>query len=527
MIIGAQGEERITAEEVARRLDTINYEITCGSRPGPARSAAASHERPPRSLVRDALAGSAPGWSAAPSAIACSAARWSISISSSTATSARPPSGSPAPLGGPIVPPLQAFGAWRVLAADRSLQADLTPLRGGDLGADLELRDFTVNAIAEPLAGGEPVDPTGGRADLAARRLRMAAPNAFADDPLRVLRTGRLGAGARLRDPDPATVGRRATPPRSSAQVAGERVFEELKRMLAADRALEGIGWPADVGALDAVLPEIAELARRGAEPLPRPRRPRPHARGAGEVIEIERRPGAVLGSEHGRRVRRTARRAAGGRADARDGLRLGALLHDARSRRTPSCARRAAAGSPATTARAPRSRATILTRLRASERLAPRRRAHAPPPAPRLPRAPASRSTRGRSTRTSRRPSRWSVDVTLLVLADRLATRGRKRDEAIERARRASSTSCSPEVLGWRESRRPPAALMRGDALAGALGDRPGAGGRATARRALGGAVRRGGYERGSGGGVRRSLGRCGRSAASRTISTAAATVS
>jgi alanine racemase len=30
VLIGADGDERITAEEVARRLDTINYEITCG-----------------------------------------------------------------------------------------------------------------------------------------------------------------------------------------------------------------------------------------------------------------------------------------------------------------------------------------------------------------------------------------------------------------------------------------------------------------------------------------------------------------
>jgi alanine racemase len=30
ILIGLQGTERITAEELARRLDTINYEITCG-----------------------------------------------------------------------------------------------------------------------------------------------------------------------------------------------------------------------------------------------------------------------------------------------------------------------------------------------------------------------------------------------------------------------------------------------------------------------------------------------------------------
>jgi alanine racemase len=30
VLIGAQGGESILAEEVARRLDTINYEVTCG-----------------------------------------------------------------------------------------------------------------------------------------------------------------------------------------------------------------------------------------------------------------------------------------------------------------------------------------------------------------------------------------------------------------------------------------------------------------------------------------------------------------
>jgi alanine racemase len=33
VLIGAQGDERITAEEIARRLGTINYEVTCGLLP--------------------------------------------------------------------------------------------------------------------------------------------------------------------------------------------------------------------------------------------------------------------------------------------------------------------------------------------------------------------------------------------------------------------------------------------------------------------------------------------------------------
>ena len=65
-------------------------------------------------------------------------------------------------------------------------------LRDGDIGADLAARDFTVNAMAEPLAGGELLDPHGGRADLDARRLRMVGPSALDDDPLRALRAVRL-----------------------------------------------------------------------------------------------------------------------------------------------------------------------------------------------------------------------------------------------------------------------------------------------------------------------------------------------
>ena len=33
ILIGVQGPERVTAEEVARRLDTINYEVTCALSP--------------------------------------------------------------------------------------------------------------------------------------------------------------------------------------------------------------------------------------------------------------------------------------------------------------------------------------------------------------------------------------------------------------------------------------------------------------------------------------------------------------
>ncbi|MEY2517677.1 MAG: poly(A) polymerase, partial [bacterium] len=126
------------------------------------------------------------------------------------------------------------FGAWRVMAGDRSWQADLSPLRGGSLEADLALRDFTVNAMAQPLQGGERVDPHGGEADLAARRLRAVGPSAFADDPLRALRLVRLAAELGLEPVTATSALAREQAPRVAA-VAQERVFAELKRILGGD----------------------------------------------------------------------------------------------------------------------------------------------------------------------------------------------------------------------------------------------------------------------------------------------------
>jgi len=68
---------------------------------------------------------------------------------------------------GALFPLSERHGAWRVALRD-GRTVDFTPLRGG-IEADLATRDFTVNAIAVPVAGGEPVDPFDGRGGLAAR----------------------------------------------------------------------------------------------------------------------------------------------------------------------------------------------------------------------------------------------------------------------------------------------------------------------------------------------------------------------
>ena len=138
------------------------------------------------------------------------------------------------------------WGAWRVALGD-GRTVDFTLLRDG-IEDDLATRDFTVNAIAEPLGGGERVDPFGGRRDLEARTLRAVSSTIFEDDPLRLLRAVRLEdeLGFRL-DPETerlvrAHAGRVAEP-------AGERILAELERLSAdAYRRLDALGLLAPLG---------------------------------------------------------------------------------------------------------------------------------------------------------------------------------------------------------------------------------------------------------------------------------------
>ena len=92
--------------------------------------------------------------------------------------------------GGAVFPLSGPHGAWRVAYRD-GRTVDFTPLTDGVEG-DLAGRDFTINAIARPLAGGEEVDPFGGRQDLQRRVIRAVRESVFQDDPLRLLRAVRL-----------------------------------------------------------------------------------------------------------------------------------------------------------------------------------------------------------------------------------------------------------------------------------------------------------------------------------------------
>jgi tRNA nucleotidyltransferase/poly(A) polymerase len=142
-----------------------------------------------------------------------------------------------------------------------SLDVDVARLRVPNLLDDLALRDFTVNAIALDIdtTAVEPVlfDPFDGRADLSRRLLRTVTEGAFLDDPLRMLRGVRMVAelGFRIEDATYNLIRRDA--PRIQS-VSGERVRDELMRILKAPGAWQHLRLLAALGLLRYTLPEAA-----------------------------------------------------------------------------------------------------------------------------------------------------------------------------------------------------------------------------------------------------------------------------
>jgi poly(A) polymerase len=364
------------------------------------------------------------------------------------------------------------FGAWRVVAHDRTWQLDLLPLDGGGLEEDLARRDLTVNAIAAPLAGEGYVDPFGGLEDLAARRLRMVRDDAFARDPLRTLRLARLACELGF-TAEPATVeAARAAAPALSG-VAAERVFSELARVIGADRAVQGLELMDAIGATEAVLPELCAL-RGVTQSRFHDLDVLGHTRAVlAEAIALERDPSPACASDaDAEAVGRVLATPLANDLTRGQAMRFGALLHDI--------------AKPQTRAVTPDGRVTfmghdeagaaqavaILGRLRTSERLQTHVAA--------LTRHHLRLGFLVHAMPLGRRAvydylhacGPVGVDVTVLSVADRLATRGDNFEAAIakhlELARRLL-----PDALAWAAD--PPRPPLRGDQLARALGITPG----------------------------------------------------
>lgn len=130
------------------------------------------------------------------------------------------------------------------------------------LEQDLSRRDLTINAMAKS-EDGTVVDPWGGREDLRDRVLRHVSP-AFAEDPLRVLRTARFAA--RLA-PFGFTVAAETRELMRSMATSGEletlpaeRLCQEMTRALATANPRVFVEALRACGALAVLWPELDKL---------------------------------------------------------------------------------------------------------------------------------------------------------------------------------------------------------------------------------------------------------------------------
>ena len=363
------------------------------------------------------------------------------------------------------------FETWRVVAHDGDWKLDVAALRADSIELDLRLRDFTVNAVAVPLAGGTPIDPTGGLHDLEAGILRACSDRSFADDPLRVLRAARFASRVGF-EPEEKTVelARREAP--RAAEPAGERQFAELAGLLSGPEPLAGLGILDRFGATAVVLPELAGLRGVGQSA-------NHHLDAHDHTIEVLRRMLEVerdLPAYCGDSAAAVAELLAEPLADEltrKDALRWAALLHDI--------------GKPGT--RKERDGwisflghdslgAEMITELCARLRTSRRFASH-------LAAITRDHLVLGFMVRERPLPPRrvWeylsrtspqSVDTTLLTVADRMSAQGGGVPEEAIRGHLELAEEMLAAAVAW-EREGPPEPLLRGDEIAAEAGIEPG----------------------------------------------------
>lgn len=160
-------------------------------------------------------------------------------------------------------------GIYRVVlrapAPDGPMYIDVAAMQG-TIDADLRRRDFTIDAMAVEVEGGDVIDPRGGVADLKARIVRMTDAAVFEADPLRLLRCARIAAELRF-DVEATTAVEVRARAGDVMRPAGERQRDELARMFGLADAYGGVRLLDGLGLLDVVLPEVA--AGRGVTQPP------------------------------------------------------------------------------------------------------------------------------------------------------------------------------------------------------------------------------------------------------------------
>jgi len=151
-----------------------------------------------------------------------------------------------------------------VYPAPSGLIVDVAAMRGPDILADLQERDFTINAMAVDVREYDDprpaiLDPCDGKSDLEARILRATSEHAFQQDAVRLLRALRFVATLNLRiEPQTESWIRRDAP--LITRPSAERIRQELALIMATPGAADHLRYMDELGLMQHVLPELAVL---------------------------------------------------------------------------------------------------------------------------------------------------------------------------------------------------------------------------------------------------------------------------
>ena len=145
----------------------------------------------------------------------------------------------------------------RVVSKETTI--DICKVKGTSIDDDLRARDFSINAMAYDLFSHQLIDPLGAQSDLARKTIRMVSKSIFNQDPVRLLRAFRMAAVLHF-DIEAHTKTAIEKHAGLIQQSAGERVREELFKMLQSAKSHVYLCQLAETGLLFATLPELAEL---------------------------------------------------------------------------------------------------------------------------------------------------------------------------------------------------------------------------------------------------------------------------
>jgi tRNA nucleotidyltransferase (CCA-adding enzyme) len=176
-----------------------------------------------------------------------------------------------------VIPVGLRHGTVQIHTAKKNIEVTSCPSAGFEgIIADLQRRDFTVNALAFSYPQGQLIDPFGGQKDLLSRTLRSVgdAGCRFAEDPLRTLRAGRFMSAYGFNiDPQTFMALKEAAP--GLQRVSRERIREEFFKMLLGEFFPDAFDEMVRGGVIQEFLPELMEQPMAAINHSPQRRRER------------------------------------------------------------------------------------------------------------------------------------------------------------------------------------------------------------------------------------------------------------